>query len=106
MKNSFHVRLMTPDFVSHFLPIAVKCETNGHLRSLAPMKTPGKAMKRSLSKTELFVSPESGFVSPHFTFRFTGISLVAKPHGSCSGRRAAKFSVCISACETRCAQGR
>jgi hypothetical protein len=70
MKISFHVHFTKPAFISHFMPIDVKGETNGHFRSLLPMKSPAKNMKRSSSKTERLISPQIGFVSRRFTFRF------------------------------------
>jgi hypothetical protein len=70
MKISFHVHFTKPAFISHFMPIDVKRETNGHFRSLLPMKSPAKNMKRSPARNQALVSREIGFVSPRFTFRF------------------------------------
>jgi len=70
MKTSFHVRFTKPAFVSHFMPIPVKRETNDHFRAGLPMTDPSKSMKRTPSKFQALVSHEVGFVSPRFMFRF------------------------------------
>src|SRR5262245_48934804 len=80
LDSSFHVRFTEPGFVSRFLPIPVKRETNHHFTPRSPLISHGKGMKRSGSKTEAFVSPKIGFVSRRFTFRFKPC---AAPKSSC-----------------------
>lgn len=74
MKISFHVRFIQNGFVSHFMPIDVKRETNGYFGGSLPMKHQSKGMKRSTFFLRTFISPQNDFVSLHFTFRFTPFS--------------------------------
>jgi hypothetical protein len=70
MKISFYARFTKNGFISHFMPIPLKREINGHFRPLLRMTDPSKAMKRSHTKIEALVSREIDLVSLHFTSRF------------------------------------
>jgi hypothetical protein len=74
MKVSFHVHFTKNGFISHFMPIPVKYETNDHFRPGLPMKYPQKGMKREGLEPKVPISRKTGLVSPHFTLRFTSFS--------------------------------
>ena len=69
----FHLRFTNLTLVSHFTPIPVERETNGHFRPLVPMTDLSETMKRSPAKIHALVSREIGFVSPSFHVSFHAI---------------------------------